>query len=80
MDKSSAAAAYAEHRSIRLTGQPFAFAADLVFTAVETTAGNWGIEVHRIWGNQVRMQSSTIRLMFSASSSAIGPHCFRSWM
>lgn len=76
MDKSSAASAYSEHRSIRLSDQPFAFAADLVFTAVETTGGTWGIEVHRIWGNQVGICSVITRLNFSVSSSLRGPHCF----
>ena len=77
MNKSIASSAYSEHRSIRLTDQPFAFAADLVFTAVETTAGNWGIEVHRIWGNQVpAICAAILRLKSSISSSLRGPHCF----
>ena len=52
MVKSEAAPAYSEYRSIRLADQPFAFAGDLVFTAVNTVGDYWGIEVHRIWGNQ----------------------------
>lgn len=68
--------AYAEYRSITLAEQPFAFAGDLVFTAVETTFGTWGIEVHRIWGNQVLgMCPTTARLNSCSSSSERGPHC-----
>jgi hypothetical protein len=79
MDKSTAASAYSEHRSIRLNDQPFAFAADLVFTAVETTAGNWGIEVHRIWGNQVvqEIRAAIVRFnSFISSSESNGLHSF----
>jgi hypothetical protein len=58
MLKSESASTYAEHRSITLDTQPFAFAGDLVFTAVHTSTSYsgvefWGVEVHRIWGNQV---------------------------
>ena len=64
------ASAYTEHRSITLDTQPFAFAGDLVFTAVHTSTSTsgvefWGVEVHRIWGNQV---SSSV-----VSSSSLSP-------
>ena len=75
MDKTYASPAYSEHRSIRLTGQPFAFAGDLVFTAVETNMGIWGIEVHRIWGNQVIAACRVItHLNPCNTSSERGPH------
>lgn len=83
MIKSEASSVYKEYRSITLSEQPFAFAGDLVFTAVETTIGIWGIEVHRIWGNQVQSVSrpfgictATARLNSRSSSSERGPHCF----
>ena len=78
------ASAYSKHRSITLETQPFAFAGDLVFTAVHTSTSNtgvefWGIEVHRIWGNQVLFLlkiicSVTICLIPFNSSSERGPH------
>ena len=45
--------AYAAFPSVLLTGQPFAFAGDLALTAVNTVADIWGIDVQRIYGNQV---------------------------
>ena len=68
MIKSEASTAYGEHRSITLSEQPFAFAGDLVFTAVQTTIGTWGIEVHRIWGNQVMI----LLLLLSDFSATAG--------
>ena len=44
--------AYDAYRYELLAGQPFAFAGDLVLTAVNTVADVWGIDVQRIWGNQ----------------------------
>jgi hypothetical protein len=79
MIKSEAASAYSEYRSIRLTGQPFAFAGDLVFTAVNTVGDYWGIEVHRIWGNQVKLICPVIaRLNPLDSSSERGPNVCKS--
>jgi hypothetical protein len=81
--------AYAAYRSVAITGQPFAFAGDLALTAVNTVGGTWGIDVQRIWGNQVRhhcteekkglasapVACSAIRaLNLRLSSSDIGPH------
>ena len=48
----SATPAYTEYRSVALSGQPFAFAGDLILTAVNTVGDTWGIDVQRIWGNQ----------------------------
>jgi hypothetical protein len=78
MIKSEASSAYGEHRSITLSEQPFAFAGDLVFTAVQTTIGTWGIEVHRIWGNQVHFGTCTATACLNSrsSSSERGPHCW----
>jgi hypothetical protein len=45
--------AYSSYRSVAITGQPFAFAGDLALTAVNTVGDTWGIDVQRIWGNQV---------------------------
>jgi hypothetical protein len=45
--------AYASYRSVAITGQPFAFAGDLALTAVNTVGDTWGIDVQRVWGNQV---------------------------
>jgi len=45
--------AYTSYRSVAITGQPFAFAGDLALTAVNTVGDTWGIDVQRIWGNQV---------------------------
>ena len=80
MIKQEAASAYSEYRSIRLTGQPFAFAGDLVFTAVNTVGDYWGVEVHRIWGNQVKVICPAIAHRNPcASSSERGPiFCKRS--
>jgi hypothetical protein len=47
--------AYASYRSVAITGQPFAFAGDLALTAVNTVGDTWGIDVQRVWGNQVRV-------------------------
>ena len=47
--------AYSSYRSIAITGQPFAFAGDLALTAVNTVGNTWGINVQRIWGNQVHI-------------------------
>lgn len=54
-------AAYSEHRSVALTGQPFAFAGDLILTAVNTVGNTWGIDVQRIWGNQVPLSLAPFR-------------------
>ena len=79
MVKTESASAYAEYRSIRRPEQPFAFAGDLVFTAVNTIGDTWGIEVHRIWGNQVTFVYEVIaRLKPCTSSSERGPHCCKS--
>lgn len=43
---------YDVYRSVDLTTQPFAFAGDLVLTAVQLTTESWGVEVSRLWGNQ----------------------------
>ena len=43
---------YDVHRSVDLSSQPFAFAGDLVLTAVQYSTETWGIDVSRIWGNQ----------------------------
>lgn len=48
----NATPAYASHRSVGLPGQPFAFAGDLILTAVNTAGDAWGIDVRRVWGNQ----------------------------
>ena len=48
----SDAPAYAAYRSVLLADQPFAFAGDLVLTAVNTVGTTWGIHVQRIYGNQ----------------------------
>jgi hypothetical protein len=45
--------AYSSYRSVAITGQPFAFAGDLSLTAVNTVGDTWGINVQRVWGNQV---------------------------
>jgi hypothetical protein len=45
--------AYSSYRSVAITGQPFAFAGDLALTAVNTVGNTWGIDVQRVWGNQV---------------------------
>ena len=46
--------AYAAFPSVDLSNQPFAFAGDLVFTAVLLVGDSWGVQVQRIFGNQVR--------------------------
>ena len=74
--------AYASYRSVAITGQPFAFAGDLALTAVNTVGDTWGIDVQRIWGNQVSARRphapaacSEIRVRnLRCSSSVIGPH------
>jgi len=48
----STTGAYDQYRYELLPGQPFAFAGDLVLTAVNTVADVWGIDVQRVWGNQ----------------------------
>jgi hypothetical protein len=48
----SDASAYSAYRSVLLEDQPFAFAGDLVLTAVNTVGTTWGIHVQRIYGNQ----------------------------
>jgi len=45
-------ASYSMYRSVILPDQPFAFAGDLVLTAVNTVGTTWGIHVQRIYGNQ----------------------------
>lgn len=49
----NATPAYNAYPSVVLSGQPFAFAGDLVLTAVNTVGNTWGIDVQRIYGNQV---------------------------
>ena len=48
----SEVSAYSAYRSVLLADQPFAFAGDLVLTAVNTVGTTWGIHVQRIYGNQ----------------------------
>ena len=50
--------AYSSYRSVAITGQPFAFAGDLALTAVNTVGDSWGIDVQRVWGNQVWLRPS----------------------
>lgn len=64
---------YSDHRSVLLSGQPFAFAGDLILTAVNTVGDVWGIDVQRIYGNQVS-SSEIARRNRRASSSVRGPH------
>jgi hypothetical protein len=76
--------AYSSYRSIAITGQPFAFAGDLALTAVNTVGDTWGIDVQRIWGNQVTIYCCTptasaawsemSSLNLRCSSSDKGPH------
>ena len=80
--------AYSSYRSVAITGQPFAFAGDLALTAVNTVGNTWGIDVQRVWGNQVcvfythvlatleePIACSAIKLLnLRCSSSDIGPH------
>jgi hypothetical protein len=63
---------YSDYRSVRLSGQPFAFAGDLILTAVNTVGDVWGVEVQRIYGNQVS-SSEIARLNRCMSSSVRGP-------
>jgi len=64
---------YGVYRSVDLSNQPFAFAGDLVFTAVQTSSANtWGVKVSRLWGNQVC--AAMARLKCSTSSSVRGAH------
>ena len=71
--------AYSVYRSVDLTNQPFAFAGDLAFTAVQTSSANtWGVKVSRIWGNQVC--DMIVRLKCCTSSSVSGAHCEASSM
>ena len=70
--------AYSVYRSVDLTNQPFAFAGDLVLTAVQTSSANtWGLKVSRLWGNQVclDMCADMASLNFETSSSVSGAHC-----
>jgi hypothetical protein len=46
-------AAYEPYRYVLRSGQPFAFAGDLVLTAVNTVGDTWGIDIQRVYGNQV---------------------------
>ena len=69
----SSVPAYSDYRSVMLTGQPFAFAGDLILTAVNTVGDVWGIDVQRIYGNQVS-SSDIARLNRARSSSVRGPH------
>jgi hypothetical protein len=48
----SETASYSMYRSVILKDQPFAFAGDLVLTAVNTVGTTWGIQVQRIYGNR----------------------------
>ena len=67
--------AYSSYRSVRMGDQPFAFAGDLILTAVNTVGDNWGIDVQRIWGNQVRAISLHRAVLNRAASSSVrGPH------
>lgn len=43
---------YSVYRSVERPGQPFAFAGDLILTAVNTVGDTWGVDVQRIWGDQ----------------------------
>jgi hypothetical protein len=52
----STTSSYNSYRSVSLSTQPFAFAGDLAFTAVNTVADTWAINVQRIWGNQVAVK------------------------
>jgi hypothetical protein len=63
---------YSDYRSVRLSGQPFAFAGDLILTAVNTVGDVWGVDVQRIYGNQVSSSEIT-RLNRCMSSSVSGP-------
>ena len=75
--------AYSVYRSVDLTNQPFAFAGDLVLTAVQTsTANTWGVKVSRLWGNQVSLSMCVeiANLNFATSSSVSGAHCSMSSM
>lgn len=70
--------AYSVYRSVDLANQPFAFAGDLVLTAVQTsTANTWGVKVSRLWGNQVNLSMwvEIASLNFEMSSSVRGAHC-----
>jgi hypothetical protein len=51
---------YSDYRSVLLTGQPFAFAGDLILTAVNTVGDVWGIDIQRIYGN-LRQGSAPFR-------------------
>ena len=74
-------AAYDAYKYVLMPGQPFAFAGDLALTAVNTVGNTWGIDVQRIWGNQVSAMCSAIaRLNLAASSSDRGPHLSMSSM
>jgi hypothetical protein len=44
---------YVSFQSVDLSGQPFGFAGDLVFTAVQTSPTVWGVRVERLYGSQV---------------------------
>lgn len=77
----SSTTAYDAYRYVLMPGQPFAFAGDLALTAVNTVGDTWGIDVQRIWGNQVSaMCSAMARLNLAASSSDSGPHLSMSSM
>jgi len=69
--------AYGVYRSVDLTTQPFAFAGDLVLTAVQTsTANTWGVKVSRLWGNQVSLSMCVdmASLNCAVSSAVSGAH------
>jgi hypothetical protein len=66
--------AYASYRSVAITGQPFAFAGDLALTAVNTVGNTWGVDVQRIWGNQVSGYILFI-IHTTLTSSAHAPTC-----
>lgn len=73
---------YTGYRSVLLSGQPFAFAGDLVLTAVNTVGDTWGIDVQRIWGNQVHTLSIRILatcLRVSVRAERLG-RAMRSWI
>ena len=66
--------AYASYRSVAITGQPFAFAGDLAITAVNTVGDTWGIDIQRVWGNQVRvLLFNPLPLYYSLTTVAIAP-------
>ena len=76
--------AYAAFASVDLSNQPFAFAGDLVFTAVLLVGDSWGVQVQRLFGNQVLFTSFICSAIACRnrrmSSSSNGPHFCNSAM